>query len=301
MMRMWSRWSRVGLCALALAACDDSGDGAPGDEATGGADGGGADAGVMGGADRGLPDLGAADLGAPDLGAGDLGIPAACAAPAGPVSLTTADGVGLQADWYPAQSQGAPAVALFHMIPPSNDRGNYPRAFIDALTARGITVINVDRRGAGGSEGVAREAYEGPNGRLDVQAALEWLVTEAPCPSDPARLGLVGASNGTTSVLDYVAGAGARPVAGAVFLTGGAYTENQIALAEAGLSALPLLFVFSTAERAWSAGFQAEAPAPWRFEELDPGAHGTRMFDTRPESMETVADFLAEQFSDEGQ
>lgn len=181
------------------------------------------------------------------------------------------------------------------MIPPSNDRSNYPRAFIDALTSAGITVLNVDRRGAGGSEGVAQEAYEGPKGRLDVVAALRWLNDEAPCAIDGSRLALVGASNGTTSILDYTLGEGALPLRALVLLTGGGYTENQNNIADhrATLDQQHMQFVFSTAERAWSAGFQEGAPQIWNFEEFDPGAHGTRMFGERPESIERVAQYLS--------
>ncbi|MGF1469848.1 MAG: alpha/beta hydrolase [Sandaracinaceae bacterium] len=212
------------------------------------------------------------------------------------VTLTTADGVRLQADLYVEGTAGGPAAALFHMVPPSNDRTNYGRAFIDALLGQGLSVLNVDRRGAGASEGVAVDAYRGPKGKLDVRAAVE-LLRGHPCGF--GRLGLVGASNGTTSVLDYTVDAaerGAPGPDGLVFLTGGSYTESQNVLRDArtALAPVPLLFVYSTAEREWSASFEDGAPAAWRFLEVPNGAHGTRMFEAVPDSVDDVAAFLGE-------
>ena len=226
-----------------------------------------------------------AERGAPDV---------AGACPAGPtvVHFETTDGVRLEADLYPAAARGRLAV-LLHMIPPSNDRRNYPAAFIEALVARGFTVLNVDRRGAGGSAGEPRAAYDGPDGWRDPAAALAFAQTTG-CGVDPARVALVGASNGTTSVLDHAIEAG--PPAAIVFLTGGAYTEKQHSLADArdALANTPIRFVFSTRERAWSVAFQADAPAAWTFDEYAPGDHGTRMFAARPEAITAVADFLGQ-------
>jgi pimeloyl-ACP methyl ester carboxylesterase len=215
------------------------------------------------------------------------------------VSFETDDGVTLEADYLtPAQSSGA--AVLLHMVPPSNDRSNYPPAFIERLLASGLQVLNVDRRGAGNSEGNAAEAYTGPNGKLDAKAAYDFLLTR-PCAVAADRVTFVGASNGTTSVLDYLVFAAneapqAKPRA-AVFLTGGSYTESQNGLNAQGelVSSVPLLFVFSTAERAWSAGFQTNASELWQFQEYQPGGHGTQMFAANPESIDAVANFLEAQ------
>ena len=92
-------------------------------------------------------------------------------------TLKTRDGVTLKADYYPA-SPGAPGVVLLHMIPPHWERSSWPTEFIGALHKRGWSVINIDRRGAGESGGVAKEAYEGENGRYDVEAAVKRLQQE---------------------------------------------------------------------------------------------------------------------------
>jgi pimeloyl-ACP methyl ester carboxylesterase len=259
-----------------------------------------------------LPDAGRApDAGAPqdageavDAGAsGDAGGPADAGDPSCPavdgevVQLTTEDGETLAADLYTSGQKGGRAVVLLHMIPPTNTRRNYPRAFIDALLERGISVLNVDRRGAGGSTGRAQEAYTGPNGKWDAKAAVDFLVAH-PCAPDPGRIGVVGASNGTTTALDYAVyaagAAGAVRPAALVFLTGGAYTETntRVSAQRAVLEPLPIQLVFSTAERAWSAGLQGTAPSTWRFEEYDPGDHGTRMLTVRPEASALIGDFL---------
>lgn len=296
------------ISAFGLLACDDDdADPAPapdahvatdaqGGEGGQGGDGGAieADASVV---DARRPDA-AADAMPPDAMPPDAALPDAGAdmavgcAPAGVVEFTTDDGIRLVADFAPA---GPRAAILLHMIPPGNTRANYPAEFIAALNARGVSVLNVDRRGAGDSDGVAREAYEGPNGWLDAKAARDFLAASG-CDVDLTRVTLVGASNGTTTALDYAIEAAddAAPAA-LVFLTGGGYTENQHRVAEhrPTLDALPLLFVFSTAERQWSAGFAGLTAAPdWRFEEFADGAHGTRMFGAVPASIAIVADWI---------
>lgn len=218
--------------------------------------------------------------------------------PAGPVVVTfpTEDGETLEADLYTTGEPNAPVAVLLHMIPPDNDRTNYPAAFITALTSRGINVLNVDRRGAGGSSGTARDAFVGPQGRLDPKAAIDFLAAHD-CRFDLGRLALVGASNGTTSVVDYtVFGANAswpRPKA-LVFLTGGTYTEaqNRISAQRAAFDPLPIQFVYSTAERGWSVGFEPNKADGWVFSEYANGDHGTRMFDVAPQAITDVAAFL---------
>jgi pimeloyl-ACP methyl ester carboxylesterase len=215
------------------------------------------------------------------------------------VSFITDDGAKLEADDYPTGEAMAPSVLLLHMIPPGNDRSNYPASFIDALRAKKIRVLNLDRRGAGASQGNAVDAYQGELGKLDAKAAIVHL-TSGECGADPFRVGVVGASNGTTTALDYARFAdqtSSVPFPSAlVFLTGGAYTENQSSMkaSHTVLEPLPILFVYSAAESAWSAAQQIGAPAAWRFREYDPGDHGTKMFEARPESVADVAGFLSE-------
>jgi hypothetical protein len=209
------------------------------------------------------------------------------------VSLTTDDGLTLKGDLYTTGTVGGPGAVLLHMQPPDNTRANFSRAFIDKLVARGVTVLNLDRRGAGDSQGVAEQAYEGPKGTLDAKAAVAFLRGHA-CAIDPKRMALVGASNGSTTAVDYTLDAGGAPPRALVFLTPGSYTENQSRIADhrSTFEALPILFVFSTEERAYAAALQSGAPSRWVFKEYGAGDHGTRLFDVQPGAMDVVADFL---------
>ena len=200
----------------------------------------------------------------------------------GVVRFTTDDGVTLEADLTASENPRG-AVVLLHMIPPSNDRTNYPADFRDQLASQGFNVLNVDRRGAGASEGVATEAYTGPSGKLDVKAAIAFLRNNA-CASTEERIALVGASNGTTSVLDFTAQADIAPL-GIAFLTGGSYTENQtnIAQTRSKLDPLPMLYAWDTNETPadnWATPLRQGAPASWSFETFAGAGHGTRMLST---------------------
>jgi pimeloyl-ACP methyl ester carboxylesterase len=216
------------------------------------------------------------------------------------VVFKTDDGVTLQADYYPSDHAQGAAVILLHMIPPNWDRSSYPSVFIDQLIAAGFSVLNVDRRGAGGSGGIATEAYVGAGGALDVKAAVGFLAAQ-PCRFADQKLVIVGASNGTTSALDYAVLAqratpsGTAPVAALVFLSPGPYTEKQNPFATAAtlFKTTPILFMFPDTEAAWPRQFQTGAPAAWQFLRFDKGAHGTSMFEVRPVAMENVVSFIA--------
>ena len=204
------------------------------------------------------------------------------------ITLTTRDGVDLVADEY-AGTAGAPGVVLLHMIPPSFDRTSWPADFIAALRAHGWWVIVPDRRGAGESGGNARDAYEGEGGRYDVEACVLRLQADGAGP-----LALIGASNGTTSVLDYAVWAPTadRPAPTVLgFMTGGDYTETNTPMAD--VPRIPAVFTFSTDERGWSAAQQPLDPGTWRFLEYADGAHGTGMFEAEPAVTADLDAFLS--------
>jgi len=212
------------------------------------------------------------------------------------VTLPTSDGLKLVADHCPA-SPGAPVVVLLHMIPPHHDRTNYPGPFRSKLVDAGIEVLNLDRRGGGDSEGVAKEAYTGPNGVRDVQAALDWL--RANSTADLSSWACVGASNGTTTCLDYAVraadGEGLVGPKALVLMTGGKYTETQQPLRDSVVVNLPVLFTYNAAEAEWSeAQRSADSQSLWTWTAYEPGGHGTRVFAPNPEAMTDVVRFLAE-------
>lgn len=195
------------------------------------------------------------------------------------IALTTRDGVALQADRYAGASDG-PGFVLLHMIPPSNTRADWPRAFIDRLTCHGASVVAIDRRGAGGSAGTPTDSYEGPAGAWDVEAAVGALQAVGVGPG----VRLIGASNGSTSALDYavLAQAESLPAVSAIaFLTGGTYTENQHAMS-ALPAGIPVAFAYGTAEAAWSEAQRPLDPGDWSFLAYEGGGHGTQLFGTTP-------------------
>lgn len=193
----------------------------------------------------------------------------------GVVHLETRDGVTLEADYYPASAEGRPSVVLLHMVPPHNDRTTWSAAFIESLHAHDWAVLVPDRRGAGASGGVAVDAYEGPAGRYDVEACALRLRDDGYGP-----LAIVGASNGTTSMIDYTAfapGEGLPVPVSHAFLTGGEYTEEQTAMED--VASTPSFLATQTSEAAWTEAQRPLDPGTWEIHEYPGAGHGTQMFD----------------------
>ncbi len=207
----------------------------------------------------------------------------------GVITLTTRDGVTLEADYYPAAAAGAPGVVLLHMNPMYNDRTNWPPEFIGLLRARDWAVLAVDRRGTGGSGGDPEEAFQGEKGRWDVEACAARLRDDG-----YGDLAIVGASNGTTSMLDYAVWAPEEslpePVT-MVYMTGGTYTEYNTEMERA--PAVPALFTYSTEEATWSELQRDLDPGSWVFSEYPGAGHGTQMFEGAPEIAGDIDAFLA--------
>jgi len=288
------------LCclALSLAACDDKGSGdSPSTDVV---DASGVDAASPDATDGEALDVSNTEItddsATTDDAATEVTQPQCPAGEASVVTFMTDDGVTLEADLHTTGSPDSPAVVLLHMIPPTHDRTNYPLEFRELLVDAGFTVLNVDRRGAGGSEGVAADAYEGLSGKLDAAASIAALAA-LPCPVDATRTAIVGASNGTTTAVDYTVDVASSDLAplpmGLVFLTGGAYTENQHTLSDqlATLGPLPILFVYAHDEVAWSAQYEGASDS-WTHSEFAVSGHGTFLFGAAPESMTLVRDYL---------
>lgn len=211
------------------------------------------------------------------------------------VSIETADGIELVADLLPAPEASLGAVVLFHMRPPTYDRRGYPRRVREALNELNLTVLNVDRRGGGDSEGIAEEAFEGPGALLDMEAAVRLLLDpRLACPIDSTRLVLVGASNGTTAVMDYsIAHDAALPhPAGLVWMSPIGATENQHTISDHRdiLESMPMLWLYPTTED-YARDYIDDAPSSWTFIERGE-AHGTDMFDRADLEGSTLGDLL---------
>ncbi|MCB9764452.1 MAG: hypothetical protein H6739_32055 [Alphaproteobacteria bacterium] len=210
-------------------------------------------------------------------------------APGGEViHFDTRDGVTLEADWY-AGDADAPAVLLMHMTPLQFDRTSWPASFITLLHDKGWSVLVPDRRGAGGSEGEPRDAFEGEYGRYDVEAGVSHLTGYT-----SGDFIIIAGSNGTTATLDYsvwATGEGLPMPVALGLMTGGTYTETQSSMSD--LPELPVVFTYSTQERAWSVAQQGLPNGPdWVFLEYPDGAHGTRMFDAAPEVATDLESFF---------
>jgi pimeloyl-ACP methyl ester carboxylesterase len=230
---------------------------------------------------------------APDQGSDtDEGSPASgCELPGRlAVTLQTRDGVSLSADHYPAAA-GRPGVVLLHMHPGGNDRTNWPCGFIESLQGRDWAVVVPDRRGTGGSGGEVEDAFQGEFGRYDVEAAVALL-----SKAEVGPMAVLGASNGTTSMIDYLVwapGEGLAQAAASGFLSGGAYTENQTEMSAVAALGIPSVFAYPTSEAQWADAQAARAVEGWSFLEYPEGDHGTRLFDSSPGITEDLLTFLA--------
>jgi pimeloyl-ACP methyl ester carboxylesterase len=221
----------------------------------------------------------------------------ACATPAGEVAVVTRDALTLAADFRPGPRCGGPAALLLHMIPPAHDRSDWPVDLRDDLVAAGLAVLALDRRGAGGSEGDPEDAYLGPRGWLDAHAAARFLRDEG-----YGDLVVLGASNGTTTMIDYAAraqGEGLALPAALGFFSGGPYTEAQTPMAR--VPPIPALFAFPPQERDWSLAQRPLDPGSWAFHEYPGGGHGTAILDAAPRSRVDLLEFVTAAVSDGGE
>jgi alpha-beta hydrolase superfamily lysophospholipase len=204
-----------------------------------------------------------------------------CGADEAVVTFGTRDGVDLVADYRPADEPNKGAVVLFHMAPPDNDRSGWPEVLRRGLADIGISVLNVDRRGAGDSGGNAPDATRGIMARLDMEAATDFLTAGRRCAVDSTQVVLVGAGNGTTSVMDYTVAHEPELLhpSGLVWMSPGTYTEsnNRVLDNREILEPLPILWLYPTDEP-YSDQWIAGAGDDWEFH-ADGEAPGTRMFD----------------------
>jgi len=203
------------------------------------------------------------------------------------VSLETADGVTLAADWY-GHAPEAPVLVLLHMIPPTYDRTSWPVDVIEGFRSDGCAVIAIDRRGAGESGGDAQDAYRGPLGVNDAFAAVDLALARG-----HERVAVIGASNGTTTLLDYAieaTAAGYPEPEALVLLSGGTYTEANHDMEELFLS--PTLFAYPRDEADWNETQAALGREGWAFWDFAIGDHGTFMFDAREQFADELRGWL---------
>jgi dienelactone hydrolase len=124
------------------------------------------------------------------------------------VTIDSPDGLKLVGTLYPAEKPNSPAVLLLHQW--QSDRHSYD-AFATRLQAKGFAVLSVDGRGFGEStkmadgKNVAPERTDAAVRTMlsDVGAAFDYLRKQKNV--DPERVGIVGASYGSSLAIIYAA------------------------------------------------------------------------------------------------
>jgi dienelactone hydrolase len=117
------------------------------------------------------------------------------------VTFTTSDGIVIAGTLYPAAA-GSPAVLCLHQW--RSERSEF-ESFARSLQSAGITALTIDMRGYGGSTRSAAGSAVEP-GRItgaDIEAAVAFLKKHKSV--DAARIGLVGASYGSSNAIIYAA------------------------------------------------------------------------------------------------
>ncbi|MBI4441440.1 alpha/beta fold hydrolase [Candidatus Woesearchaeota archaeon] len=130
-----------------------------------------------------------------------------------PITLTTDDQKNIVASFYPAKP-GAPGIILLHML--NKDRHTYD-GLADVLNRNGYTVLSLDFRGHGQSDGTWQAFTKDDFQKmlLDVKAATHYLAGQQ---VDMGSLGIIGASIGANVALRY---SGDFPVQWLVLLSPG--------------------------------------------------------------------------------
>lgn len=197
------------------------------------------------------------------------------------VTVATRDSVDIVADYYAASSVDRPLAVFVHMDPTgSSNRDNWPGEVLQPLVDADWAVMVPDRRGAGDSGGTAADAFETVAGAYDIEAVVLRAQEDG-----FGSFVLIGASNGTTSVLDYSALSADEswPAPdGFVMLSAVSSTTNNHAIAD--MPSVPAWFGFPASEADNNVPWQDADPGDWSFTEYDPGAHGTRMFGDAPDA-----------------
>lgn len=216
-----------------------------------------------------------------------------------PVRFTTEDGVHVAGVVREAGEMKHWAM-LLHMMPATKE--SYA-ALQEALAGRGISSLAIDFRGHG-------ESRQTTDGRIldyqtfghlehqakikDVEAAVTYL--ERTYGAATSRLVLVGASIGANLALQY--GAAHADVPGMVALSPGLNYRD--------VATMPLIQSLTRDRHVYlasSADDEISGPAVEKLTErslaqtdvkqFTDAGHGTRMFETHPEFLEEVADWVA--------
>jgi dienelactone hydrolase len=118
------------------------------------------------------------------------------------VRFTTADGIVITGTIYPS-GKGSPAVLCLHQW--RSDRSSF-KTLATGLQSAGITVLAIDMRGYGGSTKTAAGKSIRPDRKAqkDIEAALVFMRSHSSV--DANRIGIIGASYGSSNAIIYAAG-----------------------------------------------------------------------------------------------
>lgn len=212
------------------------------------------------------------------------------------VIFDTVDGVRIEgSEWVVGND--APWALLLHMMPETKESWS---TFASVLNDVGWNALAIDLRGHGGSIAGPRGELDYktfiPNehqaSRLDLEAAVEWLVTARGAVR--SKIALCGASIGANLALE-IASRDARLPAVAALSPGldyrGVTTEDKIVSMPAATKIW--LAASDDDEESLACVRQLAAMRPdVTLRELRGAGHGTRMFQAVPELLATLADWL---------
>ena len=116
------------------------------------------------------------------------------------VWLDAADGTGLHAWWLPAQGEGPDSNTMLLYLHGNAENISSHSHSIYWLPANGVSVLALDYRGFGASEGKALM----PDVLQDIEAAVIWMKTQYP----DKELMILGQSIGTALAINFTAKAG---------------------------------------------------------------------------------------------
>ena len=158
------------------------------------------------------------------------------------VHFTTSDGVRIEGSFYAAGSS-APAVLCLHQW--RSDRSSFA-GLAEQLQAAGYSVLTIDMRGYGGSTRTEAGKRIRPDRKAqkDIEAAMGFL--RAQKSVNPSRIGIIGASYGSSNAIIYAGGEPA--VKAVVLLSPGLNYFNELPTEDAvrAYGSRPLLVVASS-------------------------------------------------------
>lgn len=221
------------------------------------------------------------------------------------VTIDSADGVILVGTLFEAAKPNSPAVLLLHQW--QSDRHSYDD-FAKGMQARGFSVLSIDGRGFGestkranSSAVTAERTDEAVKAMLgDVGAAFEFLRKQKNV--DPAKVGIVGASYGSSLALIYAAD-NPKVAAEALLSPGLNYFGNmktEPAIRKYGDRPLLMVAAEDDPDSAGAVRSLATAGNNAKYiEKIYPrGGHGTGLFglNEQPGLPETLESFFVDRF-----